>query len=387
MARRTASRMIIPMACPVSPPYSSVAIISTPLRERVCFYRNHKLLHRVRQTGHKRGLLSLYKTARGIRCSVRFSSIHNRLWLMKYRKSIFVSIALPVLVAPFFVFAQAGNTIVAGEGMNVKLFVAPPQKGQKSEAVRDLQRILSTDPAIYPKGMVTGYYGPLTEQAVKRVQERYGLPSTGVVDEATQSIIMPPHIKLSVLRPNGGEIWDRSVPQSIQWETYSGPVMIQNRQLLPEADSAKRGVGAPADVMPHIYPLFRQVSLDLVRDSNPGYIYHIGTVDLYQSSYTWSIPQDVASGNDFRVRISVGGHVPCVWAQDMRSPGAPSVCPLYFPAYSAADTSDGVFTISGDVTPNPDVILKLKAQVSEMEATLTMLLRQIQAMKELLAKL
>jgi hypothetical protein len=60
---------------------------------------------------------------------------------------------------------------------------------------------------------------------------------------------------------------------------------------------------------------------------------------------------------------------------------------MYYPTYSASDTSDGTFTISGGVTSDPQVIAKLKAQVAEMETTLNMLLRQLQAMKEVLARL
>lgn len=304
-------------------------------------------------------------------------------------KNILVSAVLSAIIVPAFVFAQSGDGVAAKstESSNVKLFVTPPQKGQRNETVRDLQRILSVDPSVYPKGMVTGYFGVATEGAVKKLQLQYGLPVTGIVDDATQSIIMPPRIRLTVLTPNGGEVWDRLKPQTIAWETYSGPVVMQSREVLPAASSATSGSSAPSDVMPSIYPLFRQASLDLVRDSNPGYVYHIGTVDLYQSSMTWSVPHDIAAGNDFRVRISVGGHVPCFYARDMRSPGAPSICPMYYPSYSSYDASDGTFTISGATTPDPEVIAKLKVQVNEMEATLNMLLRQIQAMKEQLARL
>ncbi len=309
------------------------------------------------------------------------------------QKQIFGLLLLLAVTNPMFAFAQTGTvTVKSSEGSNVRLFAVPPQKGQKSDEVKALQKILSADPTIYPSGIATGYYGPLTEQAVKRVQERYGLPVTGVVDDATQNVFFPPQIRLTVLTPNGGETWDRSLPQTIQWETYSGPVLIQNREVLPAAGRMPSGQGsvgstAPGNIIPEIYPLFHQASLDLVRDSNPGYVYHIGTIDLYQSSYTWSLPQDVAGGNDFRVRISVGGHVPCYWIDTTRGTEAGNACPMNFPMYSAYDTSDGVFSITGGVTPNPDVVMKLKIQVAEMEVTLNALLRQIQTLKDLLARL
>ena len=42
---------------------------------------------------------------------------------------------------------------------------------------------------IYPEGLVTGYYGPLTEKAVKKFQEKAGLFVTGKIDETTRSRI------------------------------------------------------------------------------------------------------------------------------------------------------------------------------------------------------
>lgn len=308
---------------------------------------------------------------------------------MKLMKYIVGCLVVTMLFGGAFAFAQTATVPAKpSEGANVKLFAIPPQKGQKSDEVRDLQRILSTNPSVYPDGLVTGYFGPITEAAIKRLQVQYGLPATGIVDEATQWVLFPPQIKLTVVSPNGGEVWDRSNVQTITWQTWSGPVSVQNREVFPAMGSMKIGGGVSGEVMPSIYPLFHQASLDLVRDSNPSYVYHIGTVDLYQSSRVWSIPQDVAAGNDFRIRISVGGHVPCMWAQNsMPMDENARACPAYHPIYSVSDTSDGTFTISGSVVPNSDVISKLKAQVNEMEATLMMLMRQIQAMKEQLARL
>ena len=46
--------------------------------------------------------------------------------------------------------------------------------GLTSQEVRCLQHFLkSQDPEIYPQGLLTGYFGHLTEAAVIRFQERY----------------------------------------------------------------------------------------------------------------------------------------------------------------------------------------------------------------------
>lgn len=52
--------------------------------------------------------------------------------------------------------------------------------------VAELQALLASDPSLYPEGLVTGWYGPLTTSAVRRFQRRMGIEPTGEVDEATQ---------------------------------------------------------------------------------------------------------------------------------------------------------------------------------------------------------
>lgn len=51
--------------------------------------------------------------------------------------------------------------------------------GSRGQAVRDLQSILKLDQAIYPEGVVSGYFGPATERAVKRFQQKHGVVKSG----------------------------------------------------------------------------------------------------------------------------------------------------------------------------------------------------------------
>lgn len=60
-------------------------------------------------------------------------------------------------------------------------------KGLSHPEVSSLQEFLRVLPGIYPEGRVTGYYGPLTEQAVKRFQARYGIPALGIVGPQTRA--------------------------------------------------------------------------------------------------------------------------------------------------------------------------------------------------------
>lgn len=71
------------------------------------------------------------------------------------------------------------------------------RKGSRGNDVRSLQSFLSADPNIYPEGAITGTFGPATERAVQRFQERngivaYGDPFTtgfGVVGARTRAVI------------------------------------------------------------------------------------------------------------------------------------------------------------------------------------------------------
>ena len=55
------------------------------------------------------------------------------------------------------------------------------EPGNTGSAVRQLQTELSADPSIYPEGLVTGFYGPLTQAAVERLQCRLGIVCGGTV--------------------------------------------------------------------------------------------------------------------------------------------------------------------------------------------------------------
>ncbi|MFN7088447.1 MAG: peptidoglycan-binding domain-containing protein, partial [Candidatus Paceibacteria bacterium] len=89
--------------------------------------------------------------------------------------------------------------------------------GTTGDKVKALQDFLAQDPAIYPEGLVTGYYGPLTQAALKRLQTKVGLPATGTLDDDTREIIFP-CVSIRVISPNGGEVWERSQIQTIQWD-------------------------------------------------------------------------------------------------------------------------------------------------------------------------
>src|SRR3990167_5890044 len=52
-------------------------------------------------------------------------------------------------------------------------------QGMSGEDVKTLQTILATDPEIYPEGLITGFFGSLTEKAVKKFQNKFGVINSG----------------------------------------------------------------------------------------------------------------------------------------------------------------------------------------------------------------
>ncbi len=258
-----------------------------------------------------------------------------------------------------------------------KVFPSTLKSGSTGDYVSDLQQILKSDSTIYPEGLVTGYFGKLTEEAVKKLQKKYGLPETGVVDDATQEIIFPPTVEITVVTPNGGESWDKKDSHNILWKSTVGPVT----QTSPSGGTSTGAVASS------IAPFFPRASIDLIKDSDTSYRYHITTVSLYQSQYPWKISGNIPEGSDYRVRISTGGDVPCVYRMEGKTDTSimPYPCPLS--AACPSDTSDNPFAITGTTSPSPEIIAKLKTQVAQIENALNNLLRQVQELKSLIESL
>ncbi len=64
-------------------------------------------------------------------------------------------------------------------------FTTQSQFGMTSQEIAQLQAYLATNASVYPQGLVTGYFGPLTQAAVIRFQNLYGLSPVGYLDVST----------------------------------------------------------------------------------------------------------------------------------------------------------------------------------------------------------
>ncbi|MCI0559946.1 MAG: peptidoglycan-binding protein, partial [Nitrososphaera sp.] len=94
---------------------------------------------------------------------------------------IIIDPANPSAITPG-VNTSIGTGVVTGSA-NVAVWKTLPAytfnislyKGSKGNDVEKLQQYLSADKNLYPEGLVTGYFGALTEKAVGRFQLQYGI--------------------------------------------------------------------------------------------------------------------------------------------------------------------------------------------------------------------
>lgn len=75
-------------------------------------------------------------------------------------------------------------------GIAFSPFTKDLRQGSRGSEVRALQKFLSKDKTVYPEGKVTGYYGKLTQAAVQKFQEKYGIAETsGTAGQKTREKI------------------------------------------------------------------------------------------------------------------------------------------------------------------------------------------------------
>lgn len=104
---------------------------------------------------------------------------------MKNIKKITI-LAFAMILAPFVsgVFTTAHAETKTGEQVILE-FAIPLDQGARGETVRLLQSILASDPTILSDAYITGYFGPITKNAVKKFQKKYGIDQVGRVGPIT----------------------------------------------------------------------------------------------------------------------------------------------------------------------------------------------------------
>jgi len=84
--------------------------------------------------------------------------------------------------------------------------------GSTGSQVTELQTYLATNASIYPSGLVTGYFGPLTQAGVQRFQVAQGIVSSGTPETTGYGRVGPMTMaRINSLMGSGGQTsWDTS---------------------------------------------------------------------------------------------------------------------------------------------------------------------------------
>jgi hypothetical protein len=61
------------------------------------------------------------------------------------------------------------------------------REGMSGDDIRKIQEILASDRTIYPSGLQTGYFGPMTKDAIRAFQAKNGLEVTGEINAETKA--------------------------------------------------------------------------------------------------------------------------------------------------------------------------------------------------------
>lgn len=102
--------------------------------------------------------------------------------------------------------------------------------GSKGEEVTLLQNFLSKMPNIYPEAFVTGYYGKLTENAVKKFQRENNIEQVGKVGPKTRAILNS-MINKSIAQPTVYEVPMVNVLESSSSGATTGYVFYTTNKL------------------------------------------------------------------------------------------------------------------------------------------------------------
>ncbi len=112
------------------------------------------------------------------------------------------AVALSFVIVPTLAFVTA--SVVSAQSFTP--ITAQMSPGARGAEVTNLQTFIAANPAIYPEGLVTGYYGNLTKRAVITFQGQYGLAQVGRVGPQTLA-------KMNGIISAGG--WNGTTPNSV----------------------------------------------------------------------------------------------------------------------------------------------------------------------------
>jgi len=134
-------------------------------------------------------------------------------------------VLLLVLFGPALNFADARHL-----PLTCSEFLRNLGKGARGADVSSLQTYLAHEPDIYPEGLVTGYFGELTQKAVERFQAKHGIVSSGS-PESTGFGFFGPRTRAKAI-----ELCKAQVALVVPAPTPSTPLETNSPQIPPTSN-------------------------------------------------------------------------------------------------------------------------------------------------------
>lgn len=100
------------------------------------------------------------------------TAIHKHLFTFTkhyMKKTVGIFIAASLLLSGATAFAESSSS----SDDQINTLITQVHQGMKGDQVRKLQSMLSLDSTVYPEKYVTGYFGKLTQQAIKRWENKH----------------------------------------------------------------------------------------------------------------------------------------------------------------------------------------------------------------------
>jgi hypothetical protein len=247
--------------------------------------------------------------------------------------------------------------------------------------------------------LVVGFAGNASAGFLDSVRELFVRPAPDILPEPE------PVTEITVTSPNGGETWTKGNTHKVTWSVNQGQVDQWFNQLKTENPTASAIVPAPrslrvlaflvdeddddpvilendSEVRTQIYPLPPQPSVVLL----------IGNAGLFDRSLTWRIPESVATGSHYKVRLVVSWYPMPYMMDQMMGERMPS----FYPRRILSDESDTPFSIVARDEPTPEPVdvqqllrevQSLRQQVAAMQKAISQMSSAIDTLERIIRSL
>ncbi len=239
--------------------------------------------------------------------------------------------------------AQTGGTVVGGASTGACPLVSRAlRRGSSGDDVTRLQQFLAADVSVYPEAQVTGYYGALTEAAVKRWQAKFNIVSSGTPESTGYGVVGPRTAAAMALQcgqagTSGGtnQVTSPTVGGFIEVTPVSGnaPLLVSVKASVNTVNSCAGG----------------SYSLEWGDGTIPQSItVPAGNCGQIQQTYTHTY----FYGGTYIIRLAAGGHssTATVVVSGQSAPVQSNLPPQTFTASPTSGTAPLTVTFSGTVT-------------------------------------